>query len=147
MIRIKYAFLVIIFIVFSTFAIGITAENDFVENQKEINQQNMFDAEITFYILTGEGCGCTPIPDATISAYGGEGNSSGVTNEDGLCILTLVILGEYEIIIEADEFQSINFEFNVIDDQSFTFHMFEKRESSLSHTSFLPRLITKILSI
>ena len=106
----------------------------------------MFDAEITFYILTGEGCACTPIPDATISAYSGEGNTSGVTDEDGLCILTLVILGEYNIIIEANGYQMIDFEFNVLDDQIFTFHMFEKRESSRSDVSLQTGLLTKILS-
>lgn len=151
MIRLKSTFLVIILIVTSIFTIGINAEDIFVNNKQEkiqngLNQQAMFDAEITFYILTGEGCACTPIPGATISAYSGEGNTSGVTDEDGLCILTLVILGEYNIIIEADGYQMIDFEFNVLDNQIFTFHMFEKRESSRSDVSLQTGLLTKILS-
>ena len=145
MIRIKYAFLVIIFIVFSTFAIGITAENDFVENQKEINKQNMFDAEITFYILTGEGCGCTPIPGVTITAFSSEGSASGITDEEGMCVLSLVILSEYEVLIESDDYQEIDFEFNVLDDQTFTFHMFEKDESSSQVSSALYSILARIL--
>ena len=126
-----------IIITLSIFTIGINAKDIFLNNkqqkiQDEISQQALFDAEITFNILTGEGCACTPIPGTIISAYSGEGNTSGVTDEDGLCILTLVILGEYNIIIEADGYQMIDFEFNVLDDQTFTFHMFEKRESSQS---------------
>jgi hypothetical protein len=151
MIRLKSTFIVVILIVTSIFTIGINAENIFINNNQEIvqdgiNQQALFDAEITFYVLTGEGCACTPIPGAKISAYSVEGNTSGTTDEDGLCILTLVILGEYEIFIEADGYQMVNFEFNVLDDQIFTFHMFEKRESSQLGVTFQSGLNTKILS-
>ena len=152
MIRVKSTFFVIILMMISMFAIGITAENTFVNNKQveeenDIINSNLFDAEITFYILTGEGCACIPIPGAKISAYGGEGNDSRFTDDDGMCVLSLVILGEYEVIIEADEYQTITFEFNVIDDQTFTFHMHEKRESSKYDFSFLSQNIIKILSI
>lgn len=150
MIRLKSTFLVIILIVTSLFTIGINAEDIFVNNkqekiQNELNQNAFFEAEITFYVLTGEGCGCTPIPGALISAYSGEGNTSGVTDEDGLCILTMVILGEYEIFIEVDGYHMINFEFNVLDDQTFTFHMFEKKGSSQNEVTNLSEPIMKIL--
>jgi hypothetical protein len=151
MIRLKSALLVLILIVISICTIGINAKDIFLNNkqekmQDEISQQALFDAEITFNVLTGEGCACTPIPGAKISAYSGEGNTSNVTDEDGLCILTLVILGEYNIIIEADGYQMIDFEFNVLDDQTFTFHMFEKRESSQSIVSSQYGLNTKKLT-
>ena len=151
MLRLKSTFFVIILIVISLFTIGINAEDIFLDTgqekiQNEIYQPTFFEAEITFYVLTGEGCGCTPIPDAIISAYSGEGNTSGVTDEDGMCILTMVILGEYEIFIEVDGYHMINFEFNVLDDQTFTFHMFEKKGSSQNDIFNLSELIMKIIS-
>jgi len=133
--RIITTIFVFILMALTTFAVGMTAETNLIkEEQKSIEngiaQQTMFDAEVTFTIQTSTGCGCDPIPGATINAYGGEGSVSGVTDDQGTCVLTLVILGEYEVIIEADNYQDIDFEFNVLDDQSFIFHMFETDESS-----------------
>lgn len=149
--RMKTTVLVIILMILATFAVGIAAEAVLTKNEQkntrnDIGQQSLFDAEITFYVLTGEGCGCDPIPDASIVAYGGEGSVSGVTDEDGMCVLTLVILGEYEVIIEAEEYQEIDFEFNVLDDQTFTFHMFEKDDSSSKEASLFYRLVTNIFN-
>ena len=61
-------------------------------------------------------------------------------------LLTLVILGEYEVIIEAKEYQEIDFEFNVLDSQTFTFHMFEKGDSSSKEVSLFYRLVTNIFN-
>ena len=129
--RIITTIFVFILMALMTFAVGITAETNLIkEEQAKIAQQTMFEAEVTFTIQTSTGCGCDPIPGATINAYGGEGSVSGVTDDQGVCVLTLVILGEYEVIIEADDYQEIDFEFDVVDDQSFIFHMYETDESS-----------------
>ena len=92
----------------------------------------MFDAEITFNIYEGEGCGCKPITGAYIIATGGEGSDYGYTDEDGKCTLQLVILGEYRVQIEAENFHVIIFNFDVIDDQTFSFHMQEKKDLSIN---------------
>lgn len=148
----KLTVLIICLIILATFSISVTSNSDFMGTQqiqpstniqkmikKDINQMSLFDAEITFYILTGEGCGCTPIPGVTITAVGGEGNDSGVTDEDGKCVLTLVILSEYEVWIESDGYRTINFEFNVVDDQTFTFHLSEKEVSIPHQNTFFKR--------
>ena len=130
MFRKKTSALAVILMVLTTVAIGFVAEATLIQNEeKKYNQSLMFDAVITFTIMTGEGCACTPIEGAIVSAYGGEGNDSAVTDDDGICNLTLVILGEYEVYIEADGYGIIYFEFIVLDDQTFTFHMFEKPEN------------------
>ena len=131
--------LVVILMVLASLSIGIAAEAALIQNEYNKNSQpQLFDAEITFYVMTGEGCACTPIEGALVAAYGGEGNDSGVTDDDGMCVLTLVILGEYEVYIEAEEYGTVYFEFNVLDDQTFTFHLFENPESS-SQTVSLPQ--------
>ena len=145
MLRKKTTALAVILMVLTTAAIGFVAEAALIQNEEKNNPQTLlFDAEITFIVMTGEGCACTPIPGATVSAYGGEGNDSGVTDDDGMCILTLVILGEYEVYVEADGYGIVYFEFDVIDDQTFTFHMFEKPESIAQTVPLLQKGIEKM---
>jgi len=144
--KMKGTVLVVILMVLATIAVGIAAEASFSKKNIENNTQSMlFDAEVTFYILTGEGCGCDPIPDVSIMAFGGEGSVSGITDEDGMCVLTLVILGEYEVLIEKDEYQTIDFEFNVLDDQTFTFHLAEKDISPVNTVSIFHNFMRNIL--
>jgi len=150
--KMKMIVLIVILMVLVAFTVGIAAEATFM-NEANVNTQNhikndpqpmFFDVDITFYVQTGEGCGCTPIVGASVQAFGGEGSDSGVTNEDGMCVLTLVVSGEYEVIIEADKYQEINFEFNVIDEQTFIFHMFEKQESSAHEVSLFHSIMRNI---
>ena len=116
-----------IFLMLTSTVVGLIANAEIIkENQKEY-EPLLFDAEITFYILTGEGCGCDPIEGVLVSAYGGAGNESEVTDEDGKCVLTLEINSEYEIYIEKENFININFEMDIIDDQTFTFHLLERK--------------------
>ena len=61
-----------------------------------------------------------------------------------MCVLTLVILGEYEVLIEKDEYHPIDFEFNVLDDQTFTFHFVEKDISSENTVSFFHSFMKNI---
>ena len=88
-------------------------------------QQSLFDAEISYSIYEGYGCGCVPIADAKIFATGGEGNDTAYTDSDGYAVLNLVIDGEYRVTIEAEGYQTIIYDFLVIDDQPFTFHVEE----------------------
>ena len=148
--KIKTMFIVIL-MVLSTLTIGIAAEATFMKNEQkdiknDIAQPLLFDVEITFTIQTGEGCGCDPIPGVSIHAFGGEGSAQGITDEDGICILTLVIGGEYEVLIEPEDYQTVDFEFVVIDEQSFIFHMFEIEESSVQTTSLLYNIFSKLVS-
>lgn len=148
--RMKTIFIVIL-MVLSTLTIGIAAEATFMKNEQrdiknDITQPLLFDVEITFTIQTGEGCGCDPIPGVLINAFGGEGSAQGITDEDGICVLTLVIGGEYEVLIEPEDYQTVDFEFDVVDEQTFIFHMFEKEESSIQTTSLLYNIFSKLVS-
>jgi hypothetical protein len=147
MIRLKSTILVVILMVLAIFTVGITAEAVLKKNeQNNIVQQSMIDVEITFTVQTGEGCACDPIEGALVAAYGGEGNDSAFTDENGMCVLNLVILGEYEVFIEADGFLNVYIEFNVVDDQTFIIHMFEKEESSTPQVSLYQAILTRILN-
>lgn len=149
--NVKITIFVVILMVLSTFTIGIAAEEVFMEktNVKENNnnaQPALFDAEITFIILTGEGCACDPIEGITVIASGGEGTDQGVTDENGTVVLTLVVLGEYEVFIIKEGYLDINFEFNVLDDQTFTFHLLKKDVSSPQTISIFQSIISRLIT-
>lgn len=116
-----------IFLMLTSTVVGLIANAEIIKENKNEYEPLLFDAEITFYILTGEGCGCDPIEGVLVSAYGGSGNESAVTDIDGKCVLNLEINSEYEIYIQKDNFLEIYFEMDIIDDQTFTFHLLEKK--------------------
>ena len=120
-------------VLFLVIIIGISASASTIKtNSNNITKSNVFEAQITIYVYEGEGCGCTPIEGATIFATGGDGNDTDVTDADGKCIITLPTLGEYRVSIDAKDFTTILFDFNVLDDQMFKFHMQAKKTSSIS---------------
>jgi len=119
----------VILTVISIIAIGMTVEAIVIKKQQN-NQPTLFDAEISLYLYEGYGCGCTPVRNASILATSGEGSVHQFTDDDGFCLLILVIDVEYRVLIEADGFQTITFDFIPIGDQPFTFHLEEEEESS-----------------
>ncbi len=127
--RIK-SVLIAVLIVMATFAIGAAAQTLLVDSeQKNINnpviQNTNFDVEITFWVFEGEGCACEPIIGAYINATGSEGADYNITDEDGKCVLNLVVFGEYKVTIEADNYHTVAFNFDVVDYQTFKFHVGE----------------------
>ena len=155
--NIKKTGLISILVIISILSIGIAGEAGFINNNpsetiifkeksENIVQPQFFDAEITFYIWEGDGCGCEPIEGASFFAVGGEGNDSGFSDDDGKCVLTLVENSEYRVYIEAEKFQRIIFDIEVIGDQTFNFHMKEDKVNSELFQSFLYNLLTKILN-
>jgi len=148
--RIKKIFIIVL-MVLSLLTIGIAAEATFMKSKEsnltnDIAQPSLFDVDITFTIQTGEGCGCEPIPGVSIHAFGGEGSVQGITDEDGICVLSLAVNGEYRVLIESEDYQTIDFEFVIIDEQSFLFHMYEKEESSVQTTSLFHNILSRLLS-
>jgi hypothetical protein len=122
--------LAIFSLVITTGAINtINQQKNSITEQKHIvnvyRQQSMFLADITFTLYEGTGCGCTPVANALITAWGldVDHNTSGVTDENGKCILQLEINYNYRIIIEAEGFKTVMFDFLVLDDQNFVFHL------------------------
>jgi len=145
------AILLATLVALSTFAIGIVAQAAIIKNernniQNDNIQPSLFDAEITFYIYEGTGCGCVPIRDAFINATSGDGQDSGVTDENGTCVLHMVINSDYRVSIEANDYNSVLFDFNVIDNQIFKFHLGEPNGgSSINTLPLFYRIITRLL--
>jgi len=132
----------IILLVISSFtfiAIGDFTKNNYMI-KKESGNQPLFFAEIEFYLYVGKGCSCDPIENVKIIAHGldTDYNDTNITNDDGYCVLELEINSNYRVIIEDtyQEFHPVIFDFLVVDEQIFTFHL-QEVDDSVSLTSQL----------
>ena len=119
----------------------------------EIKEKSTLDptfyAEISFLLSEGDGCGCTPIRQVLIWTEGltTDHNDSGLTDDDGICILELEFDQEYRVHIEIEGFHRVLFDFTVNDDQSFTFHMKQKNVSIPTTFPRFSQLINQLESI
>ena len=108
-----------------------------------------FYAQISFLLSEGEGCGCTPIRQVPIWAEGltTDHNDSGLTDNNGICILELEYDQQYRIHIEFEGFHRVLFDFTVIEDQAFTFHMKAKNVAEPTAFPRLSQLINQLETI
>jgi hypothetical protein len=110
---------------------------------QEIHESSTLDpdfyAQISFLLSEGEGCGCVPIRQVPIWAEGltTDHNDSGLTDDDGICILELEYDQQYRVHIEFEGFHRVLFDFTVNEDQAFTFHM---KAKNVAEPIAFPRL-------
>lgn len=133
----------LVVMLFTTMAIGTFDKN--MPRQGKLINQSAFFAEIEFTLYEGEGCGCVPLEGVTIFAYGldTDHNDTNITDENGFCILELEINSNYRVIIENEDWQTIMFDFLVVDDQTFTFHMQEAEKSVSQNFPLLYNLLQR----
>lgn len=105
-----------------------------------------FYANITFNVFEGEGCGCVPLRGVPLNATGRDTDhsTSGVTDDDGKCILQMEYDKTYRVSILQENYESVLFDFVVIDDQTFSFHM-KEIEVSTPYFSFIQMMLQKLL--
>lgn len=145
--------MVVVFV--AVFSVIVAANAGYVSNIKndsKINtpmqtSQTDFYANITFYVYDGVGCGCVPIRELLLNATGRDTDhsTSGVTDNNGKCVLQLQYDKTYRISIQKKDYESVLFDFGVIDDQVFSFHM-KELETSSHQLSFLQMMLQKIIS-
>ena len=111
-----------------------------------MNTQTDFYANITFNVYEGEGCGCAPLQGVSLNATGRDTDhsTSGVTDDDGNCVLLLEYDKTYRVSIQAVDYESVLFDFIVLDNQVFSFYLKVIEESSHGF-SFLQMMLQNIL--
>jgi len=112
-----------------------------------MNTQTDFYANITFNVYEGEGCGCIPLRGVPINATSRDiehHNTSGVTDDNGTCVLQLEYDKTYRVSIQAVDHESVLFDFVVLDNQAFSFHM-KVIDTSSYHFSFIHMMLQKIV--
>jgi hypothetical protein len=111
-----------------------------------MKSQTDFYANITFNVYEGEGCGCVPLRGVPLNATGRDTDhfTSGVTDDDGNCVLQLEYDKTYRVNIQAVDHESVLFDFIVLDNQVFSFHM-KVIDTSSYRVSFIQMMLQKIL--
>jgi hypothetical protein len=111
------------------------------------NASTDFYANISIHLYEGDGCGCVPLRGIPINATGRDTDhyTSGMTDENGLCVLQLEFDKTYRISIQDVNHESVLFDFVVIDNQAFSFHTKIVQSSSPVGT-FLQMLLHKLFT-
>jgi len=136
----------------AVFSLIIAANAGNVSNSVQNNKTTpirttLFDfyANITFNVYEGEGCGCVPLRGVPINATGRDTDhsTSGLTDDNGQCVLQLEYDKTYRVSMVEENHESVLFDFVVIDNQEFWFHM-KVIETSIHVPSFLQMMLQKI---
>jgi hypothetical protein len=139
-------------ILVAVFSLIIAANAGSVSNSVQNNKTTtiyttLFDfyANITFNVYEGEGCGCVPLRGVPINATGRDTDhsTSGLTDDNGQCVLQLEYDKTYRVSMVEENHESVLFDFVVIDNQEFWFHM-NVIETSIHVPSFLQTMLQKI---
>jgi hypothetical protein len=137
----------------AVFSLIIAANAGNVSNRGQFNKTTPigntltdFYANITFNIYEGEGCGCVPLRGVPINATGRDTDhsTSGLTDDNGKCVLQLEYDKTYRVSMQEKDHESVLFDFVVIDNQEFSFHM-KVLETSIHAPLFLQMLLQKII--
>lgn len=117
-------------ILLTTITLGMYNKNGDYLNNNTISETQFF-AIVEFTLYEGEGCGCDKLQDILIFADGldTDHDVSGYTDDQGYCSLELEIDSTYRISIQNEDYQNVLFDFIVVDDQSFTFHLAKEEVS------------------
>ena len=110
----------------------VTTTQYHIKKVPQVHAPTDFYANITFHVYEGEGCGCVPLRGIPLNATGRDTDhyTSGVTDDEGNCVLQLEFDKTYRVSIQEQDHESVLFDFLVIDDQAFSFHLKVIEESS-----------------
>ena len=103
-----------------------------------MKSQTDFYANITFNVYEGEGCSCVPLRGGPLNATvrNTDHFTSGVTDDNGNCVLQLEYDKTYRVSIQAVDYEFVLLDFVVLDNQVFSFHM-KVIDTSSYHLSFI----------
>ncbi|MCJ7698366.1 MAG: hypothetical protein MUO73_08580 [Thermoplasmata archaeon] len=130
--KISSAMVKMVVVLLAVFSLIIAANAGYVSSNLKslkttqmMNTQTDFYANITFNVYEGEGCGCVPLRGVPLNATGRDTDhfTSGVTDDNGTCVLQLEYDKTYRVSIQAVDHESVLFDFVVLDNQAFSFHM------------------------
>ena len=151
--KISSAMVKMVVVLLAVFSLIVAANAGYVssnlKSQKTtqvMNTKTDFYANITFNVYEGEGCGCVPLRGVPLNATGRDTDhfTSGVTDDNGTCVLQLEYDKTYRVSIQAVDHESVLFDFVVLDNQAFSFHM-KVIDTSSYHFSFIHMMLQKIV--
>jgi len=112
--------------------VAVNAGQVALQPKEENNVPTDFYANITVKVFDGDGCECVPLGGSFVNATGRDTdhNDFNVTNDRGVCVLHLQYDKTYRVTIQVVDHESVMYDFNVLDDQTFVFSL--KKTSTVS---------------
>lgn len=124
---------------------GVTSTNQ--KTTKSMSASVEFYGNIIFNVFEDDGCRCAPFQGVQMNTIRRDTDHSisGITNE-GTCIPALEDDKTYRRSIQEQRYESVLFDFVVIDDQTFSNHM-KAIQASISYFSFIHLMSQKLFQI
>ncbi len=113
------------------------------------NAPTDFYANITVKVFDGDGCECVPLGGVFINATGRDTdhNDFNVTDDRGACVLHLQFDKTYRESVQTVDHESVLYDFNVLDDQTFVFNLKKITTSSSPVPSALQIFLNKVADL
>ena len=117
--------------------------------KKENSAPTDFYANITVKVFEGDGCECVPLGGSFVNATGRDTdhNDFNVTNDKGECVLHLQFDKTYRVSVQIGDHDSVLYDFNVLDDQTFVFNLKKTSASSSPVPAALQIVLNKVAAL
>lgn len=134
--------------IFAANAGTITPSPRVVQQEHHISPMQ-FQATISFQVFEGEGCECIPLTNVPITAFSKDTyeNDSNVTNDEGFCTLRMNYDETYQVHIVADNYESVLYDFKVLDNQPFVFNLKKSQITSNPEINLLDILLYRFIHL
>jgi len=129
--------------------VAVNAGQVALQPKKENNAPTDFYANITVKVFEGDGCECVPLGGSFVNATGRDTdhNDFNVTNDRGECVLHLQFDKTYRVSVQIGDHESVLYDFNVLDDQTFVFNLMKTSTSSNPVPSALQIVLNKVAAL
>jgi hypothetical protein len=129
--------------------VAVNAGQVALQPKKENNAPTDFYANITVKVFEGDGCECVPLGGSFVNATGRDTdhNDFNVTNDKGECVLHLQFDKTYRVSVQIGDHESVLYDFNVLDDQTFVFNLKKSSASSSPVPSALQIVLNKVAAL
>jgi hypothetical protein len=129
--------------------VAVNAGQVALQPKKENNAPTDFYANITVKVFEGDGCECVPLGGSYVNATGRDTDHMdfNVTNDRGECVLHLQFDKTYRVSVQIGDHESVLYDFNVLNDQTFVFNLKTTKASSNLVPSAVQLVFQKIAAL
>jgi hypothetical protein len=129
--------------------VAVNASQVALQPKKENNAPTDLYANITVKVFEGDECECVPLGGRFVNATGRDTNHNdfNVTNDRGECVLHVQFDETYRVNVQIGDHESVLYDFNVLDDQTFVFNLKKTSTSSNPIPSALQIVLNKVAAL
>jgi hypothetical protein len=129
--------------------VAVNAGQVALQPKEENNAPTDFYANITVKVFDGDGCECVPLGGSFVNATGRDTdhNDFNITDDRGVCVLHLQFDKTYRVSVQIGDHESVLYDFNVLDDQTFVFNLKKTSAASSSVPSAIQIVLNKVAAL